>query len=723
MTVIQLAGAGGGDVYILDVYLTASAGSPDLSGISVTATKGTSSFSAISDASGRAYVQITESGSYTVTASKSGYVFSPASQSVTASNEVTDVNFSCYVIPTYSATVTGVNINGRTITLTPTTGNAITLITNSSGATPSTSLMVGMSYTVTCDYPDGQYVSPVSASITASAGGVYSTAFTVLARPKVTVTVSDTSSTATLSGITVTATPTSGTAITGTTGTAGTVTLSLTHGMSYTVTCTAPSGYMVTEEASLSNVQAGQTYSSTVVINKKPTVSVTVTDASGSGYESGRIISMTDGTHVYTGTTGTDGTVTILLGNAGTFTASMTNVPADGGATFTPTTITAVAGGVYDLTCAIEFGWCYGVRITIGESDPATAVTYTDGCAGWTPMSFSGTTFSVGSWANAKVWDYIDPVAYDGSTDTLLNKTNLAQDVNGNAVSTTTDKFTRIKKMWLDIHNDGTYIYVRVADRQKDSNFSDWSFSYNGTVQECMRIGCYLAYNTSSRTYSRTSVTPTNQVSLTNFITYAQARGTGYDLFRYNQLILIQALYVIMFRNLDSQSKLGQGYTGGSAVVGTGANNALVNQYGMYGSTSSGTVHVSFLWIEDFYGNLLQWIGGMGSTSTRQLAVSDKSASSISGWETAETGVTSDTGGYLTQVVGTAKTGFCPKETGGSSSTYYCDYGYLYSSYFPYFGGYYSRGSYAGAFFLRVNYSATYASASIGSRLSHSGGL
>ena len=51
MTVIQLAGAGGGDVYILDVYLTASAGSPDLTRISVTATKGTSSFSAISDAS------------------------------------------------------------------------------------------------------------------------------------------------------------------------------------------------------------------------------------------------------------------------------------------------------------------------------------------------------------------------------------------------------------------------------------------------------------------------------------------------------------------------------------------------------------------------------------------------------------------------------------------------------------------------------------------------
>lgn len=713
---------GNGSAYYLDIYVTASAGTPDLSGIAVTATADGSSYGGTTDSDGRCWIQVSKNKTYTVTCSKMFFVFSPTSLSATSTNVVTDVTFTCYKSPTFVGTAANTQVSGRTITLTPTSGSAITLTTGSTGATAETALTLGMTYTMTCDYPDGYGVSPSSASITsASAGTEYTQTFTILSKPTRTVTVTDSSGGTGNVGLTVTFTA-SDDIVTGVTDSSGNTTVTLMAGRTYTVNVAVGSTYLSVSSQTVTP-SAGTTGILTFSISLKPVVTVTVTDASSAGYESGRIISMTDGTHVYTGTTGTDGTVTILLGNAGTFTASMTNVPADGEATFTPTTITAVAGGVYDLTCAIEFSWCYGVRITIGESDPATAVTYTDDCAGWTPMSFSGTTFSVGSWANAKVWDYIDPVAYDGSTDTLLNKTNLAQDVNGNAVSTTTDKFTRIKKMWLDIHNDGTYIYVRVADRQKDSNFSDWSFSYNGTVQECMRIGCYVAYNTSSRTYSRTSVTPTNNVSLTNFITYAQARGTGYDLFRYNQLILIQALYVIMFRNLDSQSKLGQGYTGGSDVVGTGANNALVNQYGMYGSTSSGTVHVSFLWIEDFYGNLYQWIGGMGSTSTKQLAVSDKSASSISGWETAETGVTSNISGYLTQVVGTAKTGFCPKKAGGSSSTYYCDYGALASSNFPCFGGYYSYGSNAGAFILNVYHSATYAYATIGSRLSHSGGL
>ena len=713
---------GSGDTYYLDIYVTASTGTPDLSGIAVTATYSGSSYGGTTDSNGRCQIQVSKNVTYTISCAKTFFVFSPTSQSATTTSVVTDVFFTCYKSPTYIGTATNTQISGRTITLTPTTGTAITLTTGSTGVTPETALTLGMSYTEVCDYPDGYGVSPESATISSAVAGTqYTQSFTILSKPTRTVSVTDSSGGTGNVGLTVTFTASDDT-VTGVTDSSGNTTVTLMAGRTYTVSVAVGGTYLSVSTQSVTP-SAGTTGTISFSIALKPVITVTTSDESGSGFESGRIISYTDGTNTYTGASNSSGIATITCSTLGTFTASMTNIPTDGDVSFTPASVTVEGNGTYSVACVISFGFIYGVKITIGESDPATAVTYTDNCAGWAPMSFSGTTFSVGSWADAKIWDYIDPVAFDGTTDTLLNKTNLAQDVNGNTVSTTTDKFTRIKKMWLDIHNDGTYIYVRISSRQADSNFSDWSFSYNGTVQECMRIGCYLAYNTSSRTYSRTSVTPSENVSLTNVITYAQARGTGYDLFRYNQLILIQALYVIMFRNLDSQSKLGQGYTGGSAVVGTGANNALVNQYGMYGSTSSGKVHVSFLWIEDFYGNLRQWIGGMGSTSTKQLAVSDKSASSISGWETAETGVISDISGYLTQVVGTAKTGFCPKKAGGSSSTYYCDYGYSRSSNFPCFGGRYSDGSYAGTFYLDVTYPATYASANVGSRLSHSGGL
>lgn len=525
--------------------------------------------------------------------------------------------------------------------------------------------------------------------------------------------------TGSLEGITVTATNGSS-SYSEVTNASGRCSISVPKNRTYSVTASKGTA-LVSSTGSV--VTSQKVTDVTLTAFYKPTVTVTVTDESGEGYESGRIISYTDGTNTYTGTTNSSGVATITFGTLGTFTASMTNTPTDGDVTFTPASVTVDGNGTYAVACVISFDWCYGVRITIGESDPATAVTYTDDCVGWNPMSFSGTTFNAGSWANAEIWENIDPVAYNGTTDVLLNKTNLTQDRNGSTVDATIDRFTRIKKMWLDIHNDGSYIYVRVASKQVNANFSDWYFRYNGTVQECMRIGCYLAYETSSKMYSRSSVSPTGDVNLIDFITYAQARGTGYDLFRYNQLILIQALYVIFFKNLDSQSVLGQGYTGGSAKTNTGANNTLVNEYGMYGSTTSGTTHVSFLWIEDFYGNLLQWIGGMGTTNVRKLAISDKSSTNISGWETADTGGTSNISGYISQAIGTAKTGFCPKVCNGSSTTYYCDYVSLYSSKFPNFGGHDSSGSGAGAFGLYVNLSATNAYANLGARLSYSGGL
>jgi len=371
-------------------------------------------------------------------------------------------------------------------------------------------------------------------------------------------------------------------------------------------------------------------------------------------------------------------------------------------------------------------GWIYGVRITIGESNPSTAVVYTDDCAGWTPMSMSGTTFSAGSWTTSnRMLANIFPVMFDGTTVTKLKKTNLAQDENGNAVSSTVDKFTQINHMWLDIHNDGTYIYVRISDHQEDSNFSDWYFSYNGTVQDCMRIGCYLAYNSGSDSYSRTDVAPTASVGLRDFITYIQNRGTGYDMFRWNQLIFVQALYLILFKSLNSQSALGLGYTSGSSAVVTGANNSLVNEFGMHGSTSSGTVHVSFLWIEDLWGNLSQYIGAMCSNSSQNLLVSDKSSISTTGWAEVSTGISSYLYNIIETVQGTAMGGFCAKSAEvWNPYTYYCDYTTIDnepSHRYPYFGGRWSMGSNAGIFCLYIAANESDGGSAIGSRISYSG--
>ena len=62
---------------------------------------------------------------------------------------------------------------------------------------------------------------------------------------------------------------------------------------------------------------------------------------------------------------------------------------------------------------------------------------------------------------------------------------------------------------------------------------------------------------------------------------------------------------------------------------------------------------------------------------------------------------------------------FAPNATVNNSNydTYWCDYGYVNVSRLAIAGGYWSDGSYAGAFLLNVNRSASYAVATFGARL------
>ena len=61
--------------------------------------------------------------------------------------------------------------------------------------------------------------------------------------------------------------------------------------------------------------------------------------------------------------------------------------------------------------------------------------------------------------------------------------------------------------------------------------------------------------------------------------------------------------------------------------------------------------------------------------------------------------------------------GFLLKANGGSDSTYFCDNASLDASCVAYFGGSWSNGANAGAFGLRVYYSASFSNSYFGSRL------
>ena len=90
-----------------------------------------------------------------------------------------------------------------------------------------------------------------------------------------------------------------------------------------------------------------------------------------------------------------------------------------------------------------------------------------------------------------------------------------------------------------------------------------------------------------------------------------------------------------------------------------------------------------------------------------------------SGYENFGQAAPSNLGGYIDKVQGGNNTGFIPASTGGSATTYYCDYGTVYAGVLPSFGGTRSNPSPSGAFYL-CSYTASTSYADFGGRLFYS---
>ena len=355
----------------------------------------------------------------------------------------------------------------------------------------------------------------------------------------------------------------------------------------------------------------------------------------------------------------------------------------------------------------------YGVRIDENNSNPASAVTYTDDAVGMTAGS--------SAWDSMAIFKDIKPcVLKNGVVQYYLNPNDFTKKADGSAADITSgndgDVMIEIPKTGFSITTNGNYINVKVTDNPNNAAFKYYAHSRaaEGDRQK-LYIGAYKGYtDDSNRLRSLSGKAPTTSQTIGTFRTQAQANGSGYDILSFYPLTLIQCLYLIKYKNLDSQTALGQGYTGGSAAQSTGATNTA----GMcYGSTST-TSRIKLFGIEDFWGNVWELIDGLVTNSTRDILTATTNFNNDgTGYTNNGQGATTDIGNYMSKPQGTTKTGFIAKEVTGSATTHFCDYAALYASCVALFGGSWGSGSYAGAFHLDVDYSAANSSADVAARL------
>ncbi len=359
----------------------------------------------------------------------------------------------------------------------------------------------------------------------------------------------------------------------------------------------------------------------------------------------------------------------------------------------------------------------YGVTL---EIDNAGGVRYTGDSvgmqAGWD------------NWKNTPIFKRIRPcVVKDGAVQYYLDPDNLAHKADGTSATIASrsagDVMIEIPKIGYKMTTDGTCHYIYLTD---DPNAEGYCYRAHSLDSEgdCdyIYIGAYLGYVYSSMLYSISGKSVKDSTTLTDFRTYATARGTGYQLVSFYPLTLLQCMYLMIYKNKNSQVALGYGYVGGSAKISTGHANAKGMNYGNT-SSQTDTAGMCFLGIEDFWGNCLWWIDGIYSDTNRKILTAFKSFNDTgSGYPYDKVSDATGTGYnlYMKDIEGTNEGGFVFKRSftaPNPESHFYGDVATLYKSSCACFGGKWDDGYYAGAFRLLINNGAGTTLSGLGARL------
>lgn len=258
------------------------------------------------------------------------------------------------------------------------------------------------------------------------------------------------------------------------------------------------------------------------------------------------------------------------------------------------------------------------------------------------------------------------------------------------------DVMVRFPRKGLRIKTVGEKVYVSMTNKTDDPDFKYYAHSRGNSPRDAFYLGAYLGYEENGKLRSITNVKPVENKSISNFRKLGQAVGNDYEISGFYQLTFLQAMYVLKYGNLDSQTALGKGLTSGKKQITntTGRTNGKGIDYG----TQSDTEQMKFQHLEDFWGNRHWAIDGISTDSSCTLFTStDKFNDLRSGYlNTGEKGV--GDGGYLSKVFGTSELGFVGKTFSGSSSSYYCDFSNTRSNQFMFFGGSTYDGANSGAF-------------------------
>lgn len=356
------------------------------------------------------------------------------------------------------------------------------------------------------------------------------------------------------------------------------------------------------------------------------------------------------------------------------------------------------------------------VVIDLTDSNPDTCCSYADD--------------AVDMEAKNSAWDEFFghyPVLFANGTEVVkLNPNNYTQDISGNSVDIISGDagdvmvaFPR-KGLRLNTSEDGNTLTISFTEAQDDSNFKYYAHQRGDNDFSTFYMGAYDGYvDANGKLRSLSGKAPTANKTMGAFRTAAQTNGSGYEQFCFFQLLYLQCMYIMKYKNLNGQIALGNGYvsSSNSAPLATGT----LNTNGLdYGSTTNQTTAMKFAGIENFWGNIFKYIDGY-IIKNNKLTTTTGFNDTGDQFEFNNIGGIGSSG-WIKAIDGTSEMGFTPKASSeaynGNSNIYFSDYAYCYRDKLTGFGGAWNSELKAGPFYLDTSWDASFETTRTCARLS-----
>lgn len=293
-------------------------------------------------------------------------------------------------------------------------------------------------------------------------------------------------------------------------------------------------------------------------------------------YPSGATLTCSYGSTVYTATT-TTGSYQFQVHEVGIWV-----IKAVQGSEEDSTSVSITTDGQSE-SVELSFVKIYGISRNVTSSSPAWA--RTDDAVGFTATASVGTTAGSSDFDNCAPWS--------GMTRETLS---------------TGDVMVKIPKFWYRRYKEGDIEYIKIANKPTAGFSVHPLFNHGGVESEYAYVG---AYKTSAGTVSVSGASPMVKLTRARFRSNAKSKGAGWNLLDIAALSAIQMLILVEFANNNVQSKIGRGYCdGNSGSLKTGSCDSVPNLTGRPSGTN-GKTGVVYRGIEDFWGNVWEWVDGV----------------------------------------------------------------------------------------------------------------